>query len=126
VATDGNFTVQVRYAWSGFLPPINPNGSTVFRLRNVIPVRFQLTGGSASITNAKPKLSWTLVSSTPGVGQPIPIEILPADSGNTFRYQPLRRQYQFNLSTSSFTRGVWRLAVELGDGVTRTVLITLR
>jgi hypothetical protein len=118
--------VHVRYGWSGFLFPINPNGSTVFKLRNVIPVRFQLTGGSAPITNAKPTLSWTLVSATPGAGLPIPIEILPADSGNTFKYKPLLKLYQFNLSTSSFTRGLWRLTVELGDGVTRTVNITLK
>ena len=126
VSASGSFTVQVRYAWSNVLSPIKPDGSSVFLLRNVIPVKFQLTGGSAPITNLKPTLSWTQLSSSTGVGPVTSIEILRADTGNTFRYEPLRKQYQFNLSTTTFARGVWRLTIDLKDGVTHSVNITLR
>src|SRR5438309_8185892 len=40
---------SARYAWSGVLQPLNPDGSSVFKAGSTVSVKFQLTGASASL-----------------------------------------------------------------------------
>jgi hypothetical protein len=47
-----------------------------------------------------------------------------ATTGNLFRYAA--GQYIFNWSTKGLTIGTYRLTINLGDGVTRTVDVSLR
>ena len=49
-----------------------------------------------------------------------------ADVGNTFRYDAAAGQYVFNLDSGTLGVGTWRLRLDLGDGVERAVLISLR
>jgi hypothetical protein len=55
--TTGSFNVTVTLAqnfthsWSGVLQPINPDGSSIFKWKSTVPVKFRLTGASAGITN---------------------------------------------------------------------------
>ena len=109
-----------------FLQPINSDGSSVFKAGSVVPVKFKLTGASAGITNLVARLSSTKVSgSVPG-----PVNEATssgtANTGNTFRYDPVAKQYVFNLSTKGMSTGVWSLRADLGDLVTHTVNISLR
>jgi hypothetical protein len=48
------------------------------------------------------------------------------DSGNTFRYDAASDTYIYNLDTKPMGVGTWRIYIDLGDGVTRTVEISLR
>jgi hypothetical protein len=49
-----------------------------------------------------------------------------ADSGNTFRYDATSAQYIFNLGTKSLSQGTWQVRIDLGDGSTNLVLISLK
>jgi hypothetical protein len=49
-----------------------------------------------------------------------------ADFGNTFRYDPVVPQYIFNLATGALTPGTYQARIDLGDGVERAVLFSLR
>ena len=47
-----------------------------------------------------------------------------ANSGSQFDYRG--GQYAFNLGTKELTQGTYQLSIDLGDGVLRTVNISLR
>jgi alpha-tubulin suppressor-like RCC1 family protein len=126
---DGNssrasFQVNVQYAWSGILQPVDADGQSVFKLGSTVPVKFRLTDVSAAITNAIAKLTLAKVSATVTGGDVEAISTSAATSGNLFRYDT--GQYIFNLSTKSLAVGTWRLSIDLGDGASRAVPISLR
>lgn len=132
-ATDGAgntaqcaFNVVVNYQWSGALQPINADGSSVFKAGSTVAVKFQLTGASAGITTASARLTYAKVSNS------VPGPVNEADAsgnattGNLFQYDPTSGQYRFNWSTRGLTAGSYRLTIDLGDGVVRTVNVALR
>jgi hypothetical protein len=121
----GAFEVQLTYSWSGFLQPINADGTSVFKLGRTVPIKFQLTGASAGITNAKATFSYTKVASSAGSVNEA-VSTATADTGNTFRYDPTSNQYIFNWNTKGLTTGSYQIKVDLGDGVNRTVIVGLR
>jgi hypothetical protein len=49
-----------------------------------------------------------------------------ATTGNAFRYDLTSGQYIFNLATGGLSKGTWRLSINLQDGVSRTVTISLK
>ncbi len=115
------------YTWSGYLQPINTDGSSIFKLGRTVPVKFQLTGTSAEITNAVARLTIAQVSNNVIGTYMEASSTSAADSGNQFRYDPTSGQYIFNLGTSGLSTGTYELNVDLGDGVqNRTVLISLK
>jgi hypothetical protein len=120
----GTFQVWVQFAWSGILPPVNPNGSSIFKLGSTVPVKFALTGPSAGITNAVAKLTLAPVSSSVTGADIQAVSTSAATTGDLFRFDG--SQYIFNLATKPRSVGTWRLAIDLGDDVSRTVLISLR
>lgn len=120
------FNVTVTAPWSNVLAPLNSDGSSVYKIGSTIPVKFQLTGTAAGITNLPARLSYAKVS-TGTVGTELEAaSTTGADTGNVFRYDSTARQYIFNLSTKGFTEGTYQLRVDLGDGVAHTVKITSR
>ena len=120
----GTFTVQAQYAWSGFLQPINVDGSSVFKLGSTVPVKFQLTGASGAITNASANLTVAQISSNVTGSDVEAVSTSAATTGNAFRYDS--GGYIFNLSTKPLSKGTWQLKVDLHDGVSRIVDISLR
>jgi hypothetical protein len=118
-----SFVALVRFKWSGLLPPIKNDGSSSFKLKDVVPVKFQLATG---IKNAVAHL--TLAKLTGGVPGPEQ-NAVPATSwntGNLFRFDTSCNQYIFNMATKTLSKGKWRLRVNLHDTVTHTVDITLK
>lgn len=110
-----SFDVTVTFAWSGVLPPLP--GATA-RVGRTVPVKFALTGASSGITD----LAATLLPVPAGrvhAGASVP-------SSSVFRYDPGAGQYVLNLPTGGLAPGRWSLRIALGDGVERTVPITLR
>jgi hypothetical protein len=120
----GSFPVQVLYPWSGILQPINADGTSIFKLGSTVAVKFQLTGASADITNALATLTIAKVSSAVDGTYLEAVSNSAADTGNRFRY--VSGQYLFNLATKGLSTGTWSLSINLGDGVSRTVQISLR
>jgi hypothetical protein len=114
------------HGWSGVLQPVRPDGSSVFKLGSTVPVKFQLTGASASITDLTARIYLAKVSNGV-IGTEV--DALPtndADTGNTFRYDEQAAQYIFNLGTKSLSQGTWQIRIDLGDGATHVVLLSLR
>ncbi len=114
------------FPWSGVLKPINPNGTSVFRRGESIPVKFQLTGASNGITNGLFKLYRVKLTNGTAGTEVAASSTSRANVGNTFRYDPTLGQYIFNLSTTGLDVGTYQLRIDLGDGVTHTVSISLR
>jgi hypothetical protein len=114
------------YTWSGILQPINADGSSVFKLKSTVPVKFQLTGASAGITNAVATLTLAKISATATGTDIEAVSTAAATTGNTFRYDATSGQYIFNLATKDLSTGTWRLTIDLHDGVSRTVNISLK
>jgi hypothetical protein len=116
--------VAVTYAWSGVLQPVNADGSSVFKLGSTVPVKFQLTGASAGITNLPAKLYIAQQDSVDPVAVNEAVSTAAADSGNTFRYTG--GQYLFNLSTKGLSKGTWYMRIDLGDGTNNIVAFKLK
>jgi hypothetical protein len=119
-----SFTVAVIYGWSGILQPINSDGSSIFKQGSTIPVKFKLTGSSAGIANATIKIT-KIDNGVEGTY----LEALnsnPASTGNAFRYDGSSHQYIYNWGTKNFTQGTYSVHIVLGDGVVRSIQVSLR
>ncbi len=115
--------------FGGFLQPINPDGSSVFKAGRTIPVKFSLTDGFGDlITDAVCYLSLTQISSEIMGSVEETAEAVYEDLGDTFRYDEEGGQYIYNLSTKDMATGTWVLRVTV-DGwpeFEETVQIGLR
>jgi hypothetical protein len=131
-ATDGagqttvrTFVVRVVVSWSDLLAPINPLGLTSFLRGLPVAVKFALTGGSAAIGNLPARLFVAPVDGAGNVGAERPaVGVAPAVD-NLFQYLPVAHQYLLTLNTLGMQAGVWRLRVDLGDGVPHFARIRL-
>jgi hypothetical protein len=121
-----SFTVKVVFSWSGVLQPVNPDGSSIFKLGSTIPVKFQLTGASAGITNAAVKLYVKNINSSVTGTEQEAVATSAANTGNMFRYDPTAQQYIFNLGTKGLTAGTWQMRIDFGDGVSNIVKFSLK
>ena len=120
------FTVTVSASWSNVLQPINADGSSIFKLGSTVPVKFQLTGASAGITNLTARLYLQRVGAGSTGTVLEAISTSNATTGNLFRYDNTAGHYIFNLGTKTLSAGTYQLRIDLGDGAPRTVNITLR
>jgi hypothetical protein len=123
--------VGVLYSWSSVLQPIDPPdakgiSASVFKAGSTVPVKFALTGASAGITTLSATLSYSKVSNGIAGTDLEAVSTAAATSGNQFRYDANARQYIFNWSTKGLTSGSYQLAINLGDGVQSTVIISLK
>ena len=130
-ATDGagntsmtHRTVQVIFEWTGLKAPVDSNGSSIFKLGSTIPLKFELLGHCAGLTSLNATVTAAKITDGIAGTELVPVSTSAADTGNTFRYTG--GQYVFNLSTKSFSEGTWELRVNLGDGLARTVLISIK
>ncbi|MFL6211578.1 MAG: OmpL47-type beta-barrel domain-containing protein [Pyrinomonadaceae bacterium] len=121
---------SVFYDWSNFLPPINLDGTSIFKLGSTVPVKFRLTGGSAGVMGATNFRLYVAKLSNSVVGTEIEaVTSTPASTSNLFRYDATSGQYIYNMGTKdpAWSAGTWQLRVDLGDGaLNRTVLISLK
>ena len=120
----GSFTVQVTFAWSNVLAPINADGSSLFKLGSTVPVKFRLTGDSSAIGNLVSRVYVTKLTNSVSGSELEAISTSAATEGSLFRYAD--GQYMFNLATKSLSAGTWRVRIDLGDAVTHTVIVSLR
>jgi hypothetical protein len=120
------FTVTVAASWSNVLQPVNFDGSSIFKLGSTVPVKFQLAGASAGINNLSARLYLQRVGAGATGTVLEAISTSNATTGNLFRYDATSGQYIFNLATKTLSAGTYQLRIDLGDGVLRTVNITLR
>jgi hypothetical protein len=119
-------TYYVRYLFSGILPPINPDGSSIFKLGSTVPVKFSLRDANgAYITNAVATITvWKLFNGIPFGSELEAESTSAATTGNLFRTAD--SQYIFNLATKPLTAGTWLILIHLGDGTIQSVIISLK
>jgi len=123
--SDRSFVVNVTVSWGGFQQPINTDGTSVFKSGSTIPVKFRLSGASAVATNLDARLYWSKLSNGVAGTETEPVSTSAASEGNQFRYSD--GQYIFNLNTKSMSgEGTYQLRVDLGDGVSHTVIVSLK
>lgn len=122
----GGFTVTVTYSWSGFLQPVTEDGSSVFKLGSTVPVKFQLTGASSGVQGAAAKFSYVKLSSLVAGTAMQPSSTAAPTSGNLFRYDAGKGQYIYNWGTKGLTAGTYQLRIDLGDGASHTVKVSLK
>lgn len=97
----GNATagVQVKFNTSGFLQPINADGTSVFKYGSTIPVKISFTNCDGSTpANLAPTLQLTMVSgATPGLQINEPVSTSAADTTGVMRFST--NQYIYNLAS---------------------------
>ncbi len=92
-------TVTVNFNTSGFLPPINSDGTSVFKYNSTIPVKIRFTDCNGAVpANLAPTIKLTMISgSTPGLEINEPISTSAADTTGIMRFST--NQYIYNLAT---------------------------
>ncbi len=122
-------SVTVNYNTSGILPPINPDGTSVFKYKSTIPVKVQFTDCNGAIpTNLTPTIKLTLVAgTTPGLEINEPKSTSAADTPGVMRFSG--NQYIYNLATKPLPdpSGTYRITIAVPlTGQTVTVNFSLR
>jgi hypothetical protein len=120
---------SVRYDFCGIRPPINPDGTSIFKLGSTVPVKFQLKDAKGNfVSSATARIYVTKISNNV-TGTEVEVEAVStsaATTGNLFRYDPTDNQYIFNLSTKNLSTGTWKIRIALDDGTNQFVNISLR
>lgn len=112
--------VVSEFSFSGSLSPIKADGSSVFKQKSTIPIKFQLIDSDGNfITDAVATLR--LVKIIDGVGG---TEIAPPeDSDGLFKYDAENNQYQYNLKTRLMDAGTWGIRIYLNYGTPEQMLL---
>ncbi len=119
VDTSGNSTtyqqtITAAYQFNGFERPLVEGG--VYKLGRVLPVRFSLSyANGAAVTDAVATIYMQKTIDGAVAGDLIEVVTLDgADTGNHFMHEG-NGVYRYNLSTSAFSVGAYRLMVDLHD-----------
>jgi N-acetylneuraminic acid mutarotase len=107
-------------------PPINANGSSVFKAtRGVVPVQFALTvGGVATCTLSNATISLTRTAGGTIGSIDESVYVMSADSGPNFRVSGC--QYIYNLGSKSLGSGTYRVDISISGGVVGSAIFGLQ
>jgi hypothetical protein len=108
--------------------PVNPDGSSIFKIKRVIPIKILLTDcNGAPVSNATLMIHLSKVSS--GIlrtDNELSVEAAGnANSGNLFRYVG-SGQYTYNLDTKSYSAGTYILTANNASGGSYSVQFSLK
>jgi len=116
------FTVNVAYSWSNFLQPINVTGTqSVFKLGSTVPVKFNLTGASAGITDGTFYLKYFYVNPGDGLGEQEAVATTTGTTGTQFRYSD--GQYIYNWNTKGLISKPGNYELRVYSDAAGTVLL---
>jgi hypothetical protein len=119
-------TTAVQYLFGGLGQPINPDGSSIFKLGSTVPVKFNLTDVAGNpVSGAIARLELAKVSNNVEGTYLEADTNVAATSGNLFR-ESGSGGYIFNLATKPLSAGTWSLKVVLDDGAEYRTRISLR
>jgi len=119
-------TVQVVYAYGGLQQPVNPDGSSIFKLNSAAPLKFGLSDAAgAPVAGVVGKLTVARLS---GVVEGTYVEAEAKGSsstGNVFS-EDGNGQYHYNLDSTALSTGTWSVRITLDDGSSYATRISLR
>jgi hypothetical protein len=121
-AATATVTLPVRYAFSGFLPPLT--STLAFGLNRTIPVKFQLGDASGNLITALGAVAALQVQPVDAHGSPLGAPFNPTSADGT-SLQNSGGQYLFNWQTKGLGAGYYKLLLTLADGTTQTKLLQL-
>jgi hypothetical protein len=108
----------IKYMFQGFMPPMNADGTSVFKTGRVIPFKIRILDGNSigGITNASPLIGMVKLSdTTAGTDSETPIQGTP-DAGYLMRYTNLLDdQYIYNWDLTPLDNGSYQVMVDLQD-----------
>ena len=116
------------YAFGGYLPPVQSDGSGIYQHGRTIPFKFRLTTCSGVlVTNAV-----AIIEVIPYADQIV--GTVATDLGNTkpsvgnlYQYDAKGKQYMFNLGTRNLVQGrSYTVRTRISDGSVHDVVISLR
>ena len=115
------------YKYGGILQPINAEGDSIFKLGSTVPVKFQLKDYNGNyVRNAVAKIYVAKLTNAIWGDELEAGSTSAATTGNLFRYDTTAEQYIFNLGTKTLSAGTWQIRIELDDGTSKYVQISLK
>ncbi|HXE89903.1 MAG TPA: PKD domain-containing protein [Terriglobales bacterium] len=103
--SDSNNPVTVNFTivGGGVLPPINQDGSSIFKSKSTIPVKVKLQNCDGSYpSNLTPQIRYYLYTNNAPVGDPNePLSTSAADTTGVMRFDSIAQQYIYNLAGKS-------------------------
>jgi hypothetical protein len=96
---------MIQYELGEFRPPLNFDGSSVFKYGSTIPVKIQvLDCNGAAVPGLQPHIGWALASvDTPGTGVNETMSTSAADTTGIMRYADSQYIYNFSTKYSGIT-----------------------
>jgi parallel beta-helix repeat protein len=120
-------TYYVVYVYSGILQPVNSDGSSLFKRGRTVPVKFRLQDANGDyVANATAHIYLAKINEGILGSEIEAISTSAATTGNLFRYDPIDKQYIFNLGTKTLTTGTWQIRILLDDGISQYVTMSLK
>jgi hypothetical protein len=120
-------TYHVNYNFGQFLPPINNDGSSVFKLGSTVPIKFQLTDANGNyITDATAIINLDKIASTITGTILQPYSVGSGTAGNIFIYETNGNRYSYNLVTKGLSAGTWRITVTISDESSYAINVSLK
>ena len=102
------------------LPPIDPNGTSVFKAGSTIPVKFQVfdvNGNSIGTPGVVTSFRIIQIISGTGGSTTVDLPTTSTSASTAFRFDTTSQQWIFNLSTKGLAAGnTYVLRIELNDG----------
>jgi hypothetical protein len=126
---DCNGLTDENHVFGGYLPPVNQDGSSIFKWKRTIPFKFQLTTcAGVFVASERPRISVFFYTS--GVVGSDVEDVGSSGNANTdnlYRYDPTAKQYIYNLDTKSLAPGnSYLVRTTLDDGSTHDVVMSIR
>ncbi|MBI3722199.1 MAG: MBG-2 domain-containing protein [Fimbriimonas ginsengisoli] len=118
--TINNGTLSILYlSNSGILPPINPDGTSVFKQGSTVPAKFKVYDvNGVSIGTPGVVTSFRLTEIVSGTVVQVVNEVVDSTTPDTaFRWDPTAMQWIFNISTKPLTKNqtyVYRISLKDG------------
>lgn len=117
----------IAYNFLGILPPIREDGSSIFNSGSTVPVKFRIADANGNyMSTAIASLTYQKITDEILGTIEEAVSTSAANEGNTFRYDSTDNLYIFNLGTEGMNAGTYQLNINLDDGTTHTVRISLR
>lgn len=114
------------YDFSGVLPPVSADGTSIFKAGSTVPVKFAVTDlTGASVSDLGATLTYAMLTDGVPGGTVVAGTNVAATVGNQFRYDSTSGQYIFNWSTKGLPAGTYQLTITLSYGTDYTVTVAL-
>ncbi|HSL94808.1 MAG TPA: serine hydrolase [Thermoleophilia bacterium] len=111
--------------WSGMLPPVKADGSSVFRIGRAVPLRFRLYDECGDpVAGMTPILSLARLCDGEWGEEFKPRSKTPPKTSDVFRYRA--GTYVYNLDTKGLTAGTYRARIAIGAGAQLYAEFSLR